>query len=74
MRSGSTSAIKFVPYAKAYGQLFEQIPQRRPRLDRLHSLIDVRPRWSLKATIDDLIAHYRGLASETPRAAAVAVA
>jgi len=72
MRSGSASAIKYVPYAKAYGQSFEQIPQRRPRLNRLHSLIDVRPRWNLKATIDDLIAHYRGLASETPRAEAVA--
>ena len=71
-RSGSASVIEYVPYAKAYGQSFEQIPQRRPRLDRLHSLIEVRPRWNLDATIDDLIAHYRALASNAPRVAAVA--
>jgi len=73
-RSRSASAIECVPYVKAYGRSFEQIPQRRPRLERLHSLIDFRPRWSLDATIDDLIAHYRRPASETPRAPAVAVA
>jgi UDP-glucose 4-epimerase len=69
-RAGSTSPIEFVPYAKAYGRKFDQIPQRRPNLERLHRWIDVRAHWSLEATIDDLIAHYRREASDPARGTA----
>jgi len=73
-RADSASPIEYIPYSEAYGQSFEQIPQRRPRLDRLHALIDVRPRWTLDATVDDLVAYYRGRASGMPRAADASVA
>ena len=58
-RSGSASPITFVPYEKAYGRAFDLIPQRRPNLAKLHALIDVRPRWTLEATVDDLVGHHR---------------
>jgi UDP-glucose 4-epimerase len=58
-RTGSASAMQLVPYEEAYGQAFEQIPQRRPNLDRLFSLTGYQPRWELPATIDELSRHYR---------------
>ena len=65
-RAGSDSPITHVSYAKAYGRSFEQIPQRRPVLDRLHALTLVRPRWTLEATIDDLVSYYRGNTRQKP--------
>jgi UDP-glucose 4-epimerase len=74
-RARSASPIEFVPYAKAYGRAFDVIPQRRPALARLHGLIGVRPRWTLEATIDDLIGHYgRAGAHASSRAPATASA
>ncbi len=52
--TGSDVPIRFVPYAEAYGQTFEQIPQRRPNLDQLFSLTGYRHRWSLDETIEEL--------------------
>jgi hypothetical protein len=51
-----------------------QIPRRRPAPDRRHALINVRPRWSLEASIDDLIAYHRGQAPTMPQIAASAAA
>jgi UDP-glucose 4-epimerase len=56
-RARSSSEIRYVPFAEAYGQDFDQIPQRRPVLDRLRGLIDYRHRWTLQDTVDDLIVH-----------------
>lgn len=58
-RTGSTSALQFVPYEQAYGQSFAQIPQRRPILDKLVALTGYRHRWPLHETIDQLHQHYR---------------
>ncbi|HXG27381.1 MAG TPA: NAD-dependent epimerase/dehydratase family protein [Nevskiales bacterium] len=58
-RAGSASELQYVPFAKAYGQDFEQIPQRRPILDRLYQLTGYRHRWTLEQTVDDLIGFYR---------------
>lgn len=58
-RTASSSPLQFVPYEQAYGQSFEQIPQRRPILDKLVSLTGYRHRWSLHDTIDELHRHYR---------------
>jgi UDP-glucose 4-epimerase len=58
-RTGSSSSLQFIPYAQAYGQSFEQIPQRRPILDRLFALTGYRHRWPLYKTIDELARHYR---------------
>jgi UDP-glucose 4-epimerase len=69
-RAGSASPIQYLSYAEAYGKNFEQIPQRRPGLDRLHALISVRPRWNLEMTIDDLVAYYREQTSGKAQTAA----
>ena len=55
----SSSEIEFVPFEKAYGSKFDQITQRHPVEDRLHSLTGFRPRWSLEQTVDDLLQHAR---------------
>ncbi len=64
-RAGSGSPVEHVPFARAYGQEFEQIPQRRPILDRLCELTGYRHRWTLEQTVDDLIGFYRRRASGT---------
>lgn len=58
-RARSSSAIEHVPFAKAYGKDFDQIPQRRPLLDRLRELIGYQHRWALEDTVDDLIERHR---------------
>lgn len=70
-RTGSSSPLQFVPYEQAYGQSFEQIPQRRPILDKLVALTGYRHRWSLHDTIDELHQHYR-IALTRPQPAAEA--
>ena len=70
-RTGSRSPITHIPYVQAYGRSFEQIPQRRPMLERLHALTPVRPRWTLEATIDDLVSYYRGNTRQEPASATV---
>ncbi len=54
-RSGSSSAINFVPFEKAYGANFGQVTQRHPVEDRLKSLTGFSPQWSLEQTVDDLL-------------------
>ncbi|MGH8452973.1 MAG: NAD-dependent epimerase/dehydratase family protein [Nevskiales bacterium] len=63
-QSGSASTLTNVPFSKAYGQDFEQIPQRRPILARLYELTGYRHRWTLQQTVDDLIGFYRREASD----------
>ena len=58
-RSNSNSTLRFVSYEEAYGQIYEDIPHRRPSTERLHTLTTHRPAWSLDATLDDLIARLR---------------
>ena len=70
-RAGSRSPITHIPYVQAYGRVFEQIPQRRPVLERLHALTPVRPRWTLRATIDDLLSYYRESSRQEPASAMV---
>lgn len=65
--TGSSSPIEFVPYEKAYGQSFEQIPQRRPILDRLHSLTGYRHQWTLDESILGLCDHYSVAMGLRPR-------
>ena len=58
-RSNSSSKLRFLSYEEAYGQVYEDIPHRRPSVARLHSLTTHRPTWSLDDTLDDLIARLR---------------
>lgn len=63
-RAKSKSVFKYVPFTKAYGQDFEQIPQRRPILTRLYELTGYRHRWTLEQTVDDLIGFYKRAAPD----------
>lgn len=54
-RADSHSAIEHMPYAEAYGEHFEDIQRRRPVLDRLRTLTGFQHRYTLEATLDELI-------------------
>lgn len=68
-RAGSTSPIEYVPYLKAYGEGFEDLPHRRPMLEKLRRLTRFQPRWSLENTVDDLIRLARSQHNSTSEAA-----
>jgi UDP-glucose 4-epimerase len=59
-RIGSDSAIRFVPYAQAYGDGFEELGRRRPDCRRIRNLTEWRPLRSVDDAIDDVIAYERG--------------
>ena len=49
--AGSKSTISHIPYAKAYGQDFDDLPRRVPRLDKLRSVIEFSPKFNLDQII-----------------------
>jgi UDP-glucose 4-epimerase len=49
---GSRSRIERVPYAEAYAQGFEDMPRRRPKLEKLERVTGFRPRTSLREIIE----------------------
>lgn len=55
----SRSLIEHVDYETAYGQEYDDIPRRRPVLDRLRALTGFEPQWTLEQTIKDLVARKR---------------
>jgi UDP-glucose 4-epimerase len=57
--SGSKSAIEHVPLAKAYGQPFDDLPRRVPKLDKIKSVIGFSPRYSLDEIIHSVIDEQR---------------
>jgi UDP-glucose 4-epimerase len=63
----SSSPIRTVPYAEAYGEGFEDIHRRKPVLRKLYELTGHRHRYSLEDTLAELIQERRaqvdGLAS-----------
>lgn len=54
---GSSSRIEHISYEQAYGQPFDDLPRRVPRLDRIRSVIGFSPKHNLdqiiQAVIDD---------------------
>jgi len=48
---GSASRIEHLSYQEAYGQEFDDLPRRVPRLDRIRSVIGFVPRYSLDQII-----------------------
>src|SRR5512135_3204418 len=44
--TGSKSEIVYIPYERAYGEGFEDMPRRVPELAKIHSLLGYRPRKS----------------------------
>lgn len=49
--TNSQSAIKHIPYEKAYNQDFTDIKNRKPDLTKMHRLIDFKHQWTLEDTI-----------------------
>ena len=49
--TGSSSTIRHVPYQQAYGQNFDDLPRRVPKLDKLHAAIEFRPKYDLEQMI-----------------------
>lgn len=46
-------------YTEAYGEQYDDIIRRRPALAKLVRLTNFTHRWSLEATVDELISHYK---------------
>lgn len=55
----SASRIEYVSYERAYGQRFDDLPRRVPKLDRIRAAIGFEPRWSLDQIIESVIAEHR---------------
>ena len=53
-RTGSRSAIEFVPYEKAYAKGFEDMQRRMPDTAAIHALTGWKPERSLEEVIDDV--------------------
>ncbi len=53
--TGSKSAIQFIPYEQAYGQQFDDLPRRVPKLDRIREAIGFAPKFSLEQIIRSVI-------------------
>lgn len=49
--TGSTSAIRHVPYEQAYGEKFDDLPRRVPDLARIRETIGFEPRFTLNEII-----------------------
>ena len=52
--SQSSSEIKFIDYAEAYGRPFKDVDHRRPDLTELHKWISFEHKWTLEETLADL--------------------
>ena len=54
--AGSNSRIEHVPYEQAYGQQFDDLPRRVPKLDKVRTAIGFQPRHTLEQIIRSVIA------------------
>jgi UDP-glucose 4-epimerase len=50
----SSSKIEYISYEQAYGQRFDDTQRRVPRLERIQSVIDFRPKLSLEQIIESV--------------------
>jgi UDP-glucose 4-epimerase len=57
--TGSSSAIRMVPYSEAYGENFEDMPRRVPSLERVKGAIGYQPQIGLQDILRSVIAHER---------------
>ncbi|HYO09138.1 MAG TPA: GDP-mannose 4,6-dehydratase [Tepidisphaeraceae bacterium] len=57
--AGSKSSIQHVPYEQAYGQRFDDMMRRVPRLDKIRDAIGFRPRHDLNQIIRSVIEQHR---------------
>jgi UDP-glucose 4-epimerase len=71
-RTGSSSAIEFIPYDRAYEPGFEDMMRRVPNVEKLHAITGFRPQTPLNEIIDRVAAYFKQPAAvaPAPRAAA----
>jgi UDP-glucose 4-epimerase len=55
-KTNSSSKIRHIPYAEAYGDGFEDMERRVPNLDLIYSLTGWKPKKSLNDIIVDVVA------------------
>jgi len=72
-RTGSDSAIEFVPFDEAYGDGFEELGRRKPDTSALSKLTGWKAQLTVDDAIDDVIA-YELAAEREPAASLAAVA
>jgi UDP-glucose 4-epimerase len=53
--SGSSSKIEHISYEKAYGQSFDDMVRRVPKLDKVRSVISFQPKLNLDQIIRSVI-------------------
>src|ERR1700722_10691778 len=58
--TASNSTIRHIPYEKAYGQQFDDLPRRSPQLTKLRSVIEFSPRYNLDQIIRAVAGGLRG--------------
>lgn len=58
-RTGSTSSIQYVPYAKAYGEGFEDMQRRVPDTSKARELIGFVPKFNLDQILDAVVTYER---------------
>ncbi len=57
--AGSKSGVEYISYEKAYGQVFDDLPRRVPKLDRIRSVIPFERKYNLEQIIQSVIAEQR---------------
>jgi UDP-glucose 4-epimerase len=65
--TGSSSEIVHIPYEKAYGEGFEDMPRRVPDIGKVHTLIGYRPRKTLDEILWGVIDYFRDAPSAPTR-------
>jgi UDP-glucose 4-epimerase len=58
--TGSRSDVEHVPYERAYGQKFDDLPRRVPDLSRIRSAIGFQPRHTLDEIIKSVFDEHAG--------------
>ena len=64
-RTGSSSHVKLVPYAEAYGPGFEELGHRVPDISALEALTGWTPSRTIDETVDDVIVYEQSEARRT---------
>jgi UDP-glucose 4-epimerase len=59
VKANSSSPIRHVPYAEAYGPGFEDMVRRVPDLSKIRHQIGYAPEWNLDTILDDVVSYVR---------------
>ena len=68
-RTGSSSAVEYIPYDQAYEPGFEDMMRRVPSVEKLQSITGFRPQIPLDEIIDRVASHMREKPVESSRVA-----